>query len=106
LWYVAIIQLLDDDRPLRVEVQPFWLVPRHGLTFIELDSPWRSTTEARGGAEAETALNSGEAEVLRLLSEGLGNLEIATKLSISESTVESRIATVLGKLGALREVEA
>lgn len=58
---------------------------------------------AATGAEALTAR---ELEVLRLLSEGLGNKEIARRLQISEHTVKFHVGAVMAKLGASSRTEA
>jgi two-component system, NarL family, response regulator YdfI len=47
-----------------------------------------------------------EAEVLRLLADGLGNREIAAKLNVSEHTIKFHIRSILGKLGAASRTEA
>jgi len=47
-----------------------------------------------------------EVEVLQLLSEGLGNKEIAARLSISEHTAKFHVASIMGKLGATSRTEA
>ena len=51
-------------------------------------------------------LTSRENEVLRLLADGLGNKEIAVKLSVSEHTIKFHIHSILGKLGAASRTEA
>lgn len=58
--------------------------------------------------ESETleALTPRESEVLQLLSEGLGNKEIASRLHISEHTIKFHIRSILGKLGASSRTEA
>ena len=52
------------------------------------------------------ALTGREQEVLRLVSEGLGNKEIAVKLNISDHTVKFHISSILSKLGAASRTEA
>lgn len=47
-----------------------------------------------------------EIEVLRLMSEGAGNKEIARRLAISEHTVKFHVGSILGKLGAGSRTEA
>jgi NarL family two-component system response regulator YdfI len=47
-----------------------------------------------------------EREVLQMISAGLGNKEIAARLSISEHTVKFHVASILGKLGASTRTEA
>jgi two-component system NarL family response regulator len=44
-------------------------------------------------------LSERELEVLRLMAQGMSNLDIATALSISESTVKSHVNRILSKLG-------
>jgi DNA-binding NarL/FixJ family response regulator len=55
---------------------------------------------------AQEKLTAREQEVLRLLSEGLGNKEIAVRLTISEHTAKFHISSILGKLGAATRTEA
>ena len=47
-----------------------------------------------------------EIEVLQLLSGGLGNKEIASRLNISEHTAKFHEASIMGKLGATSRTEA
>jgi DNA-binding NarL/FixJ family response regulator len=51
-------------------------------------------------------LTARESEVLRLVSMGLGNKEVAGRLSISEHTVKFHISSILGKLHAGSRTEA
>jgi len=57
-------------------------------------------------AELVEPLTARERDVLRMLSEGLGNKEIAARLRISEHTVKFHVASILGKLGASTRTEA
>ena len=47
-----------------------------------------------------------ELEVLRLVSDGLVNTEIARRLWLSPETVKSHVASLLAKLGAKTRAEA
>jgi DNA-binding NarL/FixJ family response regulator len=47
-----------------------------------------------------------EREVLQMLASGLGNKEIASRLSMSEHTAKFHVASILGKLGASTRTEA
>ena len=56
--------------------------------------------------ELAEALTPRESEVLQMLASGLGNKEIAAKLTISEHTVKFHVASILGKFGAATRTEA
>lgn len=51
-------------------------------------------------------LSTREVEVLRLLSEGMRNAEIASTLVVSTRTVDHHVSAILGKLGASSRVAA
>jgi two-component system, NarL family, response regulator YdfI len=59
--------------------------------------------EAGGELEELTAR---EQEVLRLLGDGLGNKQIAARLSISEHTAKFHISSILGKMSVASRTEA
>jgi NarL family two-component system response regulator YdfI len=69
------------------------ILPAHA----ELSAPLRELPEP---------LTPREREVLQMISAGLGNKEIAVRLSISEHTVKFHVASILGKLGASTRTEA
>ena len=56
--------------------------------------------------ELPEALTRREREVLQMIAAGLGNKEIAGRLSISDHTVKFHVASILGKLGASTRTEA
>ena len=58
------------------------------------------------GAGERPALTPREREVLAMMAEGLGNKSIARRLGISDHTVKTHVAALLGKLGASSRTEA
>ena len=56
--------------------------------------------------ESVEALTTRERDVLQMLSQGLGNKEIAVRMKISEHTVKFHVASIFGKLGASTRTEA
>ena len=51
-------------------------------------------------------LSDRELEVLRLIGQGMSNLDIATALTIGESTVKSHVNRILSKLGVSDRTQA
>ena len=54
---------------------------------------------ARGVGAGDALLSTREAEVARLVAEGMTNKEIGSRLFISEHTVDSHVRSILNKLG-------
>jgi NarL family two-component system response regulator YdfI len=80
-----------------------------GLTILEPDTlqawlrPPLETIELEPGDEE---LTPRETEVLRMMTAGLSNREIASTLGISEHTVKFHITSIFGKLGTSSRTEA
>ncbi|HET6853895.1 MAG TPA: alpha/beta fold hydrolase [Pyrinomonadaceae bacterium] len=70
------------------------------LEFVELKSA------VRGQDDAFASLSPREREVLRLITQGLGNAQIAEQLSISEKTVRNHVSNVFDKLGVWTRAQA
>ncbi|MGH3704209.1 MAG: response regulator transcription factor, partial [Agromyces sp.] len=64
----------------------------------DLDRLERLAAES-GGAAASAGLTRRELEVLRLVSSGRSNRQIAAELFLSERTVARHVSNILGKLG-------
>jgi two-component system, NarL family, response regulator YdfI len=64
------------------------------------------TLEPPGFDSDVEQLTAREGEVLRLISEGLGNKQIAARLAISEHTAKFHISSILGKLSVASRTEA
>src|SRR5262249_15372421 len=90
-----------DDLLLAVEAAEAGLVLLHPTSARALAA--ESLPSANGMIEELTAR---ECQVLRLVSAGLGNKEIADQLAISEHTVKFHISSILGKLNVASRTEA
>jgi two-component system, NarL family, response regulator YdfI len=80
-----------------------------GLVAIhpsEIQALRTAATSSSDFLEAVEPLTARERDVLQMLSQGLGNKEIASRLKISEHTVKFHVASLLGKLGASTRTEA
>ncbi len=81
-----------------------------GLVAIHpdaLDSLLRTDADKQSELDApDRILTPREIEVLRMIAEGLGNKEIASKLKISDHTVKFHISSMFAKLGAANRTEA
>ena len=67
---------------------------------LELSAPHRSDgTAAAGAGRPRPLLSDREQAVLRLISEGLPNKQIATALNIRLRTVKTHVTSAMNKLG-------
>jgi LuxR family maltose regulon positive regulatory protein len=67
---------------------------------------WQPLGSSQGPATLPEPLTERELEILKLISQGLSNKEIADSLVIAVSTVKSHINTLYAKLGTHRRTEA
>jgi NarL family two-component system response regulator YdfI len=72
----------------------------------EVETLLQTQTVSETAEVLPEALTPREIEVLRLLAEGLGNKEIASRLGVSDHTVKFHVASIMGKLGAGSRTEA
>ena len=60
---------------------------------------WRRTADTAEGEGPLSELSPREHEILRLVTEGASNPEIATAVFISRNTVEHHVSNIMRKLG-------
>ncbi len=91
---------LDSRNHVLLENEPAWGRFREALLdFVGIS--------ARGGEDpAFAALSTREREILVLVTEGLGNAEIAERLTLSEKTVRNHVSNVFDKLGVWTRAQA
>jgi DNA-binding NarL/FixJ family response regulator len=83
------------------------LLDREAAFRLALGKPAQAAASARGAVAAHPAsdgagtgpLGRREADVARLVADGLTNKQIGTRLFISERTVDSHVRSILNKLG-------
>jgi DNA-binding NarL/FixJ family response regulator len=80
-----------------------------GLVALYPEALDHLRSRIRSGSElafSDPILSPRETEILRMIAEGLGNKEIASKLNISDHTVKFHISSIFAKLGAANRAEA
>lgn len=95
------------DRAKKIGIESFWYKEVSEKTILEIidrtlagESIYPDKTpEVALGLAKSTELTPREIEVLRLLTTGAGNEEIAEKLHISQNTVKTHIKHLLEKTG-------
>jgi pimeloyl-ACP methyl ester carboxylesterase/DNA-binding CsgD family transcriptional regulator len=92
---------LDSNNHILLENEPAWeRFCVEVLDFMGLKDSGRGEDPAFG------SLSPREREVLALITEGLGNAEIAERLSISEKTVRNHVSNLFDKLGVWTRAQA
>jgi DNA-binding NarL/FixJ family response regulator len=118
---VALTSVLEDDQvvaAVRAGAIGYVVKDAHGVELKEAiraaaagrvhlapQAAARLLREVRT-AESAATLTSRETDVLRLVSLGLANKEIAARLRIGEGTVKTHVSSMLGKLGLQSRTQA
>jgi ATP/maltotriose-dependent transcriptional regulator MalT len=93
---------LDSRNHILLAHEPAW------MRFCEAVLDFMDVAGARAGREdpAFASLSAREREILALIAEGLGNAEIAGRLSISDKTVRNHVSNIFDKLGVWTRAQA
>jgi pimeloyl-ACP methyl ester carboxylesterase len=91
---------LDSANHVLLPEEPAW------VTFHAELSAFLGDTARAFPVPRQAGLTDAEAEVLRLLAEGLDNRSIADRLGKSEKTVRNQVSVVLSKLGVQSRAQA
>ena len=91
---------LDSGNHILLENEPAW--ERFRSAALEFTGLERTV----GEDPIFGRLTSREREVLTLLTEGLGNADIAERLALSEKTVRNHVSNVFDKLGVWSRAQA
>jgi DNA-binding NarL/FixJ family response regulator len=92
---------LESKNHILLETEPAWeRFCNEVLEFTAVKDSAASEHPAFG------TLTPREREVLALITEGLGNAQIAQRLSISEKTVRNHISNIFDKLGVWSRAQA
>lgn len=92
---------LDSKNHVLLEHEPAW------KRFCDEVLEFTGLKGSRYGEDAAFAsLSRREREVLMLMAEGLGNAQIAERLSISEKTVRNHVSNLFDKLGVWTRAQA
>ncbi len=92
---------LDSNNHVLLEHEPAW--KRFCDEVLDFTGLKRSID---GNGSAFDSLSPREREVLALMTEGLGNAQIAERLSISEKTVRNHVSNLFDKLGVWTRAQA
>jgi DNA-binding NarL/FixJ family response regulator len=104
---------ISNDAPLSdiinaikaVHQGELWLEKKHVARFIEEQTRFASTQKEQKQASPDE-LTSREKEVLKCLTTGCTNKEIAEKLFISEKTVKTHLNSIFRKLDVTKRLQA
>jgi len=91
---------LDSRNHILLEHEPAW------ARFQEAVLDFMGVGTRGAGDSVFASLSSRERQILALMSEGLGNTDIADRLSISEKTVRNHTSNIFDKLGVWSRAQA
>jgi DNA-binding NarL/FixJ family response regulator len=94
------------QRTVDEDVRVRWLRSPSGQEMVRLAGSMEAMAMRPGRAEGEEDLADPDVELLRLLTEGLTNKEIADRLGTAEEAVTRRLSEMFARIGASSRAEA
>ena len=104
--FLQITLAMAAQRTLDEDVRMRWLRGPTGRAVVELSGPLEGLAKPPSEDGGVPPVDESEAELLRLLLEGLSNTEIGQRLGIEESEVTRRLGAMFVRIGASTRAEA
>jgi DNA-binding NarL/FixJ family response regulator len=104
--YLRLILALAAQRIADEDVRVRWLRGPVGRELVSLAGPLDGQSLGPVEAGSSGAVDDSDTELLKLLTEGLTNREIAERLGVEDEAVTRRLAEMLARIGASSRAEA
>jgi DNA-binding CsgD family transcriptional regulator len=105
-FFLRMFLAMAAQRTLDADVRAKWFRAPVGRQLVELAGSLEGFVMGPQEADGDGQVDEGSVELLRLLTEGLTNREIAERLGEDEVTVSRRLAELFARIGAPSRSEA
>ena len=103
--HLKLIQALALQRTFDESIRVRWLRSPVGLQLAEVAGPFEGAL-ANGKSAEQGSLDGDDTQLLRLLTEGKTNSEIAIELGVGESAVSNQLTALYARIGTASRAEA
>ena len=105
-FFIRLFLAMVGQRTLDEDVRGKWFRGPTGRQLVELAGSLEGMTMQPVAGNGQARVDEGEAQLLRLLTEGLTNREIAERLGEDEVTIARRLGEMYARIGAPSRSEA